>query len=230
MAERTCSVGGCERPHHSRGLCSRHYTTERRRAMTDLCNVPRCERIARASGLCNMHYKRLKKTGDLGQVEPLTNRITGTYEERFWARVEKTETCWLWTASTQGRGYGAMWNGERMILAHRWAYQSLVGPIPEGLELDHLCRVRNCVNPAHLEPVTRKENILRGESDPAKRARQTHCKRGHLLSGDNLYVVPPNGYRRCRECIRILQQTRAYKDVRNARLRERALELGYWPQ
>jgi hypothetical protein len=83
-------------------------------------------------------------------------------EERFWAKVNKTETCWLWTGAKHEKGYGLLKVAGQMHRAHRFVYELLVGPIPEGLSLDHLCRVRNCVNPNHLEPVTTGENIRRG--------------------------------------------------------------------
>ena len=127
--------------------------------------------------------------------------MSNTLYQRFWAKVNKTDTCWLWTACTTN-GYGRIGSGEgpgKMLLAHRAAYEMIVGPIPEGLDLDHLCRVTLCVNPNHLEPVTHRENVLRGESPVAKRARQTECLRGHPLSGANLYTYP-NGNRRCKIC------------------------------
>jgi hypothetical protein len=85
--------------------------------------------------------------------------------------------------------------------AHRWSYEALVGPIPPGLEIDHLCRVRNCVNPSHLEPVTKAVNILRGESMSARHARQTHCKSGHPFDAENTRMTT-DGQRRCRTCDR----------------------------
>ena len=118
--------------------------------------------------------------------------------QRFWAKVEKTETCWLWTAYTQN-GYGRFWVGNKMRKAHRVAYEMSVGMIPEGLTLDHLCRVRNCVNPAHLEPVTAKENTLRGDAVGAINSAKTHCKQGHPFEGENLYIGP-DGKRKCRSC------------------------------
>ena len=118
--------------------------------------------------------------------------------ERFLAKVDKTETCWLWIACKSTAGYGDFGNeGE----AHRWSYKHFVGPIPEGLELDHLCRVRNCVNPAHLEPVTHRENVLRGDAPCAKNALVTHCPAGHPYDDENTRQMPRGG-RKCRACHR----------------------------
>jgi hypothetical protein len=126
------------------------------------------------------------------------------WPDRFWAKVEKTETCWLWRGTTTRpvNGYGQIRLDRRMVTSHRVAYELLVGPIPEGLELDHLCRVRHCVNPVHLEPVTPHENLLRGEGPAARHARKTHCHRGHPLSGANLRMCNGGRSRRCRECKR----------------------------
>jgi hypothetical protein len=120
---------------------------------------------------------------------------------RFWQKVEKTDSCWLWTAGLFTAGYGLFWDGERTVGAHRFSYELLVGVIPDGMVLDHLCRVHSCVNPSHLEPVTHRENILRGDGIPARRARQTHCLNGHELVGENIYRVStrPN-VRHCRAC------------------------------
>lgn len=105
--------------------------------------------------------------------------------------------CWEWTASRfKSTGYGA-YRGRN---AHRAVYRAAVGPIPEGLDLDHLCRNRGCVNPAHLEPVTHRVNLLRGETIVAANAAKTHCRHGHPLAGDNLYVRPDGKGRDCREC------------------------------
>ena len=115
-------------------------------------------------------------------------------EERFWSKVEKTDTCWLWTASLQSTGYGQISVDRRPRLAHRVAYEMLVGPIPAGLELDHLCRNRACVNPDHLEPVTHKVNMLR-----SPHVGVTHCKKGHEFTSASTYTRP-NGLRLCRIC------------------------------
>jgi hypothetical protein len=109
--------------------------------------------------------------------------------------------CWEWMGSRNEQGYGRMKVGGRYVSAHRIAYELFVGPIPDGLEPDHLCRNHACVNPSHLEPVTHRENVLRGASPSAQQARQTHCKRGHPLSGTNL-VVRCDGARICKTCRR----------------------------
>lgn len=125
----------------------------------------------------------------------------GTVEQRFWPKVEKTETCWLWLATTTHDGYPMIYrhvSDGGHVYAHRWAYETLVGPIPEGLELDHLCRVRHCVNPAHLEPITHRENIARGTNRIADVVRTGRCVQGHDL--DVTASVDRNGGRRCGVC------------------------------
>lgn len=124
-----------------------------------------------------------------------------TTQERFWGRVEMTSSCWLWTGSRDRHGYGSLyWSGSTRR-AHRVAYEIAVGPIPEGLDLDHLCRTRACVRPDHLEPVDRRTNLLRGEAIQARNARKTHCVRGHEFTIENT-ARRQNGARRCRECRR----------------------------
>jgi len=117
--------------------------------------------------------------------------------ERFVAKVTFTDECWLWTGARFSNGYGSFWLLGKSVGAHRVAYELWRGPIPEGLHLDHLCRVRHCVNPDHLEPVTVRENLSRS---PVHQMNYTHCVHGHPLSGDNLYLW--NGRRKCRECNR----------------------------
>lgn len=119
-------------------------------------------------------------------------------EERFWAKVERTDTCWLWTAAQSTGGYAIFSLGGRSGVAHRYAYELLVTRIPEGMVTDHLCRIRHCVNPAHLEIVTRGENSRRGI---ALRAPVTRCKRGHRYDEPNTYIHR-DGTRKCRGCNR----------------------------
>lgn len=130
--------------------------------------------------------------------------------ERFWEQVqpEPNTGCWLWTGClAHENGYARFSVFGRQLQVHRWAYEYFVGPIPEGLHLDHLCRVRSCVNPAHLEPVTNRENALRGISFSAVNAKKTHCVNGHELSGDNLRITRERNGRRgrgCRACNRAM--------------------------
>ena len=119
-----------------------------------------------------------------------------TAEERFWAKVDRSGRCWLWTGALTN-GYGNFYNGTCAMGAHRFAYELLVGPIPPGLHLDHLCRVPACVNPAHLEPVTCGENIRRGAAGVLK----THCPAGHPYDEANTRIVK-GGHRQCRTCDR----------------------------
>lgn len=125
-------------------------------------------------------------------------------EQKFWQSVDKSGECWLWTRSKIWNGYGQVRWGSTMRPVHRVAYELLVGTIPEGFQLDHLCGVRDCVNPAHLEPVTQQENIRRSA---ANWNHSTTCKRGHNITNpENIYTVPSTGKRQCRECIRFNQR------------------------
>jgi hypothetical protein len=117
----------------------------------------------------------------------------------FWTKVDKADGCWLWTGHTVS-GYGRFKMRNKVHAAHRFAYEHIVGPIPDGLQIDHVCRVRNCVNPDHLEPVTQAENIKRGYF-----ATKPHCPQGHPYAGDNLYVRPSDNARICRACTRAHQ-------------------------
>lgn len=126
-------------------------------------------------------------------------------EERFWSKVEKTDGCWNWMANKDRNGYGRFWpTGRQTAMAHRVSYELMVGPIPAGLQIDHLCRNTSCVRPDHLEPVTRTENMRRGVTAfSAVNARKTHCPAGHPLSGENLREGRPSRSskeRTCREC------------------------------
>ena len=126
---------------------------------------------------------------------------------------EPNSGCWLLIAGARSV-YGHLGLGDgsvRSVLAHRLSWEAFVGPIPEGLVIDHLCRNTLCVNPVHLEPVTLVENIMRGVSVPALNARKTSCGRGHAFSPDNTAIVSrPNGrtYRRCKACHRAEQAPR----------------------
>jgi hypothetical protein len=126
------------------------------------CSVPECPYLARAArGLCWSHYHRLRRLGTTDGAAGRPRPRTLSMSERFWSKVDKSGDCWLWTGTITNR-YGRFFLAHgRMTPAHRWAYESLVGPIPEGLTIDHLCRNPPCVNPDHLEPVTVQENVRR---------------------------------------------------------------------
>ncbi len=132
--------------------------------------------------------------------------LANSWPERFRAKVaiRGADECWEWLASVTNGGYGRYRLPGRHVTAHRFGYERAMGAIPEGLDLDHLCRNRRCVNPRHLEPVSERENTLRGESFAAVNARKTHCHRGHPLSGDNVYVW--HRMRACRTCSKVNRQ------------------------
>lgn len=128
--------------------------------------------------------------------------------------------CWLFNGYIAKNGYGQAKVGGRVVLTHRAVYEVLVGPIPPGLQLDHLCRNRACYNPAHLEPVTQQENIRRGAGNQHRG--KPLCVHGHPLSGDNLYVAP-TGQRRCRQCGRMWRLVYQQRSARVRSMREGAL-------
>ena len=139
--------------------------------------------------------------------------LTEKQIENFWNKVTFTGFCWEWhRLDKTGYGRYTFWNAPaqkvQSIMAHRVAWFLLIGEEPSGM-LDHLCRNRSCVNPDHLEPISNRENILRGYAPAAINARKTHCIRGHELSGDNLLVYPNSNGRRCRMCKREID--RLYK-------------------
>lgn len=133
---------------------------------------------------------------------------------RMATKVRVSDTgCWEWLGAMSDTGYGSVGHGGRIYSTHRLAYSLLVGPIPEGLVLDHLCEVRRCLNPQHLEPVTRAENNRR-----AQKQWLTVCKAGHERTDENTYVHPVTGARACRECARATHHRN--KARRNAYCRE----------
>ncbi len=173
------------------------------------CSFPGCGKRLLSKGLCSGHYQQQHNGRDL---TPL-GAPKRTLEERFWEKVEKTGGCWHWRGAVGGHTYGNFWDGEKVSRAHTVSYElHSGGSVPEGMHIDHLCRVRLCVNPEHLEVVTPAVNRARGVRDSLSRYQninQTECKRGHPLSGDNLYVQPKNGYRYCKTCRRVSRRRAA---------------------
>lgn len=161
--------------------------------MTDrTCAVPDCDSPSRALGLCNRHYKRLRRTGSVD---------LRSAEERFFSHVtEDSAGCWIFDC-LDTKGYGQFGDQGVNHHAHRWSFEFLIADIPDGLTLDHLCRVTACVNPWHTDPVPGRVNILRGESPSAVNARRTQCVNGHPFTSENTYLTP-DGRRQCRACIR----------------------------
>lgn len=160
------------------------------------CSVEGCERPALARVLCAMHYHRGRADGSLRLLD---------WTETFWEKVLKSDGCWTWTGSLSVHGYGKVTRQRRFRSAHRLAYELLIGPIPAGLTLDHLCRNRRCVKPAHLEPVTMRENLRRGDSPSAIARRTNRCKNGHVYTPENTYFW--RGGRSCVVCRRIASAT-----------------------
>ena len=125
--------------------------------------------------------------------------LTKTLLEAVEDKVLVGDACWEWTGATSG-GYGYLRQRGINHLAHRLIYELLVGPIPDGLVIDHLCRNRSCVNPGHLEPVAFQENVLRGTGVTAENAAKTHCKHGHEFTAANTIPATALGGRKCRSC------------------------------
>lgn len=155
------------------------------------CSVDGCDRVSATAGLCDMHYLRFVRKGDVGDASPKLRH--GDPDSRFWPRVDKREAdeCWPWTGAKIARGYGRFNYLGKSYPAYRFAWESVNGPVPDGLELDHLCRNPSCCNPAHLEPVTHAENM--------RRIRKDTCPKGHPLTPENTWVRK-TGARSCAIC------------------------------
>jgi hypothetical protein len=197
------------------------------------CTIENCKDKHKAQGYCNKHYIRYLHYGDPRVAKIELKEIP--LEEWFWNNVEKTNTCWIWKGTMQKKSnYGVVSVNHKTKLAHRLSYEFIKGPIPMGYEVDHLCHSkecklsnlcphRRCVNPAHLEAVTKIINIQRGNAGGvlgAKLRKKPTCKHGHPFTPENTHISSTTGERVCITC-------RRAKDVRRRkRLREERIANG----
>jgi HNH endonuclease len=177
-----------------------------------VCVIKGCRQPVHGRGWCRMHYTRWKRTGTPSEDVP-ARRWTQSVPERFWSKVDTRgpDECWPWRPPVRPDGYGSFHRDGRGVPAHRVAYELEVGPVPDGLDVDHECHNRDescpggpcahraCCNPAHLKPATRRANLLGGRTVVAAHARATHCPAGHPYDDANTYVAP-SGHRFCRAC------------------------------
>lgn len=179
------------------------------------CSVPGCDRPLRCKELCGLHYGRKRRTGEVGQVDPVITPLRGvTDEERFFAKVDRNGPiarnnpelgrCWIWTASTTDFGYGRFSTTSAecgWMVAHRWSYLHWVGTVPDDKVLDHFaCDRPACCNPRHVRPASQRENVLRSDNAAAWHLAKTHCIYGHEFTPENTHWSKRG--RDCRACIR----------------------------
>lgn len=180
------------------------------------CSIEGCDQASRARGWCMKHYLRWWHHGDPHHVD----YVRGDDEARFWSHVDRPDdptACWVWTGALTPEGYAQMRTGHEHS-GHRFAYRHFVGPIPDGLTLDHACHTadvecsggttcahRRCVNPAHLVPVDLAANTRAGRR---AQLRKTHCPQGHPYDEANIYLTA-GGHRQCRACNRARARRRA---------------------
>lgn len=182
--------------------------------MAETCRRANCERVAVAQGLCDADYRRARRDGGIQMRER-------DPAKRFWAKVDRTNACWPWMKALDPQGYGRVGWGGKVLLAHRVAYMLAVGPIPDGLQIDHRCHNedgacpggraclhRRCVNPAHLRPTTNTQNMAGGRHPGAGALRTNFCINGHEFTAENTYTW--KGQRYCRECTRARKRELPY--------------------
>lgn len=216
---RRCSIDGCDRAYKAKGFCNMHWNRVRTGLpvggadtlrVRNVCTVGDCVNLVHTHRYCAMHYARFRTHGTTDDPRP-------TEDERFWGYIDKTDACWNWTGTQNGRGYGFFApHRSGYVQVHRYSYEKLIGPIPEGLTIDHLCRNKLCVNPEHLEPVTAGENTRRAQIAHGIGVAVTHCPQGHEYTVENTYVEP-KGSRSCRTCR--VERTRIWRAEKAAGIR-----------
>jgi len=226
-----CAVKECVRASAARGWCKMHWKRWKTHGDPNYqrpttCSVAECESAVAASGLCKKHYNRKSRHGD-------TDRVLISFGlsplERLWVDVTPgdPQDCWPWQGARQENGYGTLTYGGTGHRAHRFAYETLVGPIPEGHVLDHQCHDpktcgggvqcphRQCCNPIHMQPAAKAYNNS-GERAVSANGRKTHCKRGHAFTPANTKITTSGG-RACRRCIAVREDERSKRRRAQAR-------------
>ncbi len=162
------------------------------------CDEPGCDRPVFCKSACTQHYQARR-----ARARGVPQRVGLTAEQKFFQRtLIAVDGCWLWQWGLTEHGYASfIGDDKRPVYAHRWSYERFVGPIPEGLVIDHLCRNRGCVRPDHLEPVPQRVNTARGTSNGAVARTWETCLHGHPRTPENTYVRR-NGWIMCKPCAR----------------------------
>lgn len=169
---------------------------------TKHCKIEGCEDKHDSYGLCGKHRMRERRHGDVSKGRPSLGELLLRHID------VDPKGCWLWTAKITKGGYGSV--SGKSLLAHRVSYATYKGAIPKGLVIDHLCRVKSCINPDHLEAVTQKENLRRRDIALGMATAKTHCPKGHEYNEVNTYVSPQNR-RSCRTCNRMRRKLKENK-------------------